>query len=52
VLIDFGGQNMTKLFNQRPHSTFAINQLPYYQAALPVFYAYLEVREPFSRVDD
>ncbi|KAI8335894.1 hypothetical protein BC941DRAFT_429688 [Chlamydoabsidia padenii] len=42
ILIDFGGQNMTTLFETRPQSTFAIDQLPYYQAALPLFYIYLE----------
>ncbi|KAI8329235.1 hypothetical protein BC941DRAFT_210856 [Chlamydoabsidia padenii] len=43
LLMDFGGQNMTTLFGLRPNSTFVINQLPYYQAALPVFFLYLEV---------
>ncbi|ORZ06728.1 hypothetical protein BCR42DRAFT_397709, partial [Absidia repens] len=33
---------MTTLFELRPDSTFAVNQLPYYQTALPVFYVYLE----------
>lgn len=41
--MDFGGQNMTTLFALRPDSTFVVNQLPYYQAALPVFYLYLEM---------
>ncbi|CAO3575968.1 unnamed protein product [Absidia cylindrospora] len=43
ILIDFGGQNMTSLFSKRPNTTFAVNQLPYYQVTLPIFYLYLEV---------
>lgn len=34
---------MALLIQKYPESTVAINQLPYYQTALPVFYLYLEV---------
>lgn len=42
AFFDTGGNNLTKLMYQ--HSdVFGISQLPYYQAALPVFLMYLRV---------
>lgn len=42
AFFDTGGRNLTTLMNQHP-DVFGVSQLPYYQAALPVFLMYLRV---------
>jgi hypothetical protein len=49
AFFDIGGNNLTKLMYQ--HSdVFGISQLPYYQAALPVFLMYLRVIISYKKV--
>ncbi|CEP15224.1 hypothetical protein [Parasitella parasitica] len=51
AFFDTGGRNLTKLFHQ--HSdVFGISQLPYYQAALPVFLMYLRITTGYNVYDN